>query len=126
MTIRNLDAFIEAMWDWGILMGGFGPVIQPSDLDGCVERNGQFLILEAKSKGAPLKIGQRLTYMAMARRGFFVIVVWGRKDNPEECVTFTPNNPQGSDKQPCDIDRLRTMCHRWYEWACKNPFDLLR
>ena len=63
MTIKNLEAFVENLWDWGFLDECFpGTRIRVTDIDGLVERNGHFLLIEAKSPGKDIPTGQRILF----------------------------------------------------------------
>lgn len=85
MTINNAEAYLRGVWDWGILRGCFGETkIEPTDIDGCVERNGQFLVLETKAPTASVEQGQQITFDRMLSTGrFTVIIVWGETNKPE-------------------------------------------
>lgn len=80
MTIRSLTAFTDAVWDWSMLDGCFGNShIRPSDVDGEVECNGQFLVLEGKGLNGTISDGQARTIEAKRRQGnFTTIVFWGQ------------------------------------------------
>lgn len=119
MTINNIEAFLNGLWDWGILDGCFGGRIKPTDIDGMVERNGLFLVLEAKSPGTHIPTGQALTFEAMRRKGDTTIfIVWGETDNPGEIQIWTRHKIH--DKQKCDLALLRLCCKRWYDFANRN------
>ena len=52
MTIRDAERFMAGVWDWGFLDGAFrNGRVKVSDIDGIVERNGNFLIFETKARG---------------------------------------------------------------------------
>jgi hypothetical protein len=89
MTIRDLAKFVESLPDWAMLRGCFGGFIDPTDIDGCVERGGICLFLEHKLPGVPLKRAQEIAFNALAAQGNSVIVFWGQ-------------SPDGS-----DINRIR-------------------
>ncbi len=113
MTIRNVQAFVDALWDWGILEGCFGTTgIAPTDVDGLVERNGHFLLLEAKGPGVPLKRGQSRTLEALIATGCFtVLVVWGTPGKPERVQIF-PEPPMDANlKVFCGIVEM------WFDLA---------
>ena len=79
MTIRNKDVYMHNLWDWGILSGCFGDKnVAVSDIDGIMERNGQFLVIEAKSIEKEIPMGQSIMFSAMAAMPqFTVLIVWG-------------------------------------------------
>jgi hypothetical protein len=123
MTIRNLDAFIAGIWDWAILNGCFGSTrIAPTDIDGMVERNGQFLVLEAKGPGVPLTKGQSLTLASLQRTGLFtVIVVWGNPGQPEKIRVMTPKKT--IDVNPADLTTLRGWVANWFMYAERHQLE---
>jgi len=116
MTINNLEKFISGLWDWAILDGCFGESrIKPSDIDGIVERNGHFLVLETKDSGASLPKGQEIMFKRMAETGLFtVMIVWGKTDQPERLRVI---HKKGDRDIPCDIELLRDWVDRWYKYA---------
>ena len=91
MTIKNLDKFIAGLWDWAILDGCFGNTqISPTDFDGFVERHGKCLILEAKSPGVSIPVGQMRAFKTLIGTGIFtIIIVWGEKNKPQEIQVMT-------------------------------------
>ena len=118
MTINNPVAFCAGLWDWSILDGCFGDTkIKPTDLEGFVERSGNFLVLETKAPGTQLKAGQMITFRRLINTGFFtVIIVWGETNEPEEIMTLT--KPNGENKHPnASIEMLRRFVGDWFDWA---------
>lgn len=117
MSIEDDKKFMAGIWDWGILMGCFGDSrIEPTDIDGFVERNGRYLVLETKALNAPVKLGQRLTFESMQRDGLHtVIVVWGEKNKPERAQVYTRHKT--TPVFPCNLERLRELVSQWYAYA---------
>jgi hypothetical protein len=115
MTINNQEAFIDSLWDWGILRGCFGDTkIAPTDIDGLVERRGKFLVLEAKGEGVHVKQGQGLTLEALCRTGLFtVIIVWGDKNKPTRLQRWDKAGP--GTPRPCDLVVFRQEVASWFE-----------
>ena len=114
MTINDWEAFKAGVWDWGILDGCFGQTrIAPTDIDGLVERNGKFLVIEAKGLTTDLKLGQRITLEALWRTGLFtIIIIWGETDKPQRLELW---NEQGkSDPYDADLDELRRVVTEWF------------
>lgn len=120
MTINNLDAFVGGLWDWGILRGCFGlSRIQPTDVDGLVEYNGYFLLLEAKRPGVPLKQGQRIMFEALQRTGrFTVVIVWGMQNDPCKLLVMGSKGEKMID--PADLTAFRTVVAQWYMHAHRH------
>jgi hypothetical protein len=117
ITIRDLQRFVDALWDWGILDGCFGNTrIKPTDIDGLVERNGQFLLLEAKGPNAPIPYGQEITFKNLLKTGIFtVIVIWGNPGKPEHMQIYRPDCP--AKKREAGLADLRRVVSEWYRCA---------
>lgn len=116
MTIHRPDLYLESAWDWGILKGCFGTSkIEPTDIDGLVERNGRFLVLEAKKPGVRIKQGQIITFNALRNTGLFtIVIVWGENSNPQEMLVMYP--PPLQPKQgKATLEDLRRVVRWWYE-----------
>jgi len=90
MTIRDLDKYVARLWDWGFLDQCFGATgIRVSDLDGIVERNGRFLVIEAKGTGQAVPVGQARLFRAFVNTGLFtVLVLWGETNKPARMSAF--------------------------------------
>lgn len=118
MTIGNITTFTNNIWDWGILSGCFSATkTAPTDIDGVIEKNGNFLILEAKSPGVSIKTGQQILFDSLHKLGkFTIIVIWGARDSPEEMQVFYPNGRK-TEKKKCNLDDLRNMVAKWYAYA---------
>ena len=117
MTIENAEAYVAGIWDWGILRGCFGDTkIEPTDIDGFVERKGQFLLIEAKDKNAALKTGQRITFEALHKTGFFtVLIAWGETNKPERIELW--HNGKRKVYDPANLEKLRVIVSWWFKWA---------
>lgn len=118
MTIRNLDKYVANLWDWGFLDGCFsGTRIRVSDLDGIVERNGEFLVIEAKSAGAPIPKGQAIMFERMVRTGrHTVFVFWGQPSTPERMRVYSAKFPAGTEFET-DLDGARRLVAAWFSRA---------
>lgn len=119
MTIQNPEAFMDGVWDWGILSGCFGNTqISPTDIDGFVERKGKFLILETKAPGVEVKRGQEITFEALVKfAGAVVIVIWGNRDNPERIKVYSQKEPNGKEYADADVSKLRWLVSSWFQMA---------
>jgi len=117
MTIRNIKKFIESLWDWGCLDGCFGSTkIKPTDIDGLVERNGKFLVIETKLPDNDIPTGQMITFNHMISTGVFTIyVVWGHPGQPERILKMTRNGTQ--EYENADLSDFRELVGSWFEWA---------
>jgi hypothetical protein len=119
MTINNIKSYVDNLWDWGILNGCFGNTnIKPTDIDGIVERNGEFLLLEAKSPHKEIPRGQQIMFNNLMKTGIFTImVIWGNVNKPEE-IQIT-NKLGIGEKEPCDLAKFRESVVRWFSYANK-------
>ena len=113
MTIRNKDNYMACLWDWGFLDDCFGGTrIKITDVDGLVERRGNFLMIEAKSPGAPIPKGQAIMFDKLVKDPKWnVLVVWGKPNEPEEAVVW------GNKKFNADAEKIKDVVRRWYEMA---------
>jgi hypothetical protein len=112
MTIRNMEAFVGGLPDWAMLSGCFGQSVAPTDVDGLVEINGRFLLLEWKGPRATVKRGQARMFDALVSLGVFtVIVIWGESGKPQRGQRW----PKPS--VACDLGALRAVCSAWYAEA---------
>lgn len=117
MTIEDPAAYVAGIWDWGILRGCFGKTkIEPTDIDGLVERKGQFLLIEAKDSNAHLKAGQLFTFARLYKTGVFtILIVWGKTNSPERIELW--NNGKRKTYKPADLRKLRTIVSWWFRWV---------
>lgn len=113
MTIKNLEVFVENLWDWGFLDGCFGGTrIRVTDIDGLVERNGHFLLIEAKSPGKDVPTGQRILFDRLVQdKRWHVLIVWGEANKPEEMQVW------GRRKTRADEATVQRAVRRWFEYA---------
>lgn len=118
MTIRNLDKYVASLWDWGFLNGCFGDTrIKVSDLDGIVERNGEFLVLEAKSPGVSIPKGQQIMFERMVQSGkHTVFVLWGTPSTPERVRVYSAKSPNGVELD-ATVDMIRHFVSAWFNRA---------
>ena len=120
MTINNPEKFVAGLWDWGTLDGCFGDTkIMPTDLDGFVERNGKFLVLETKAPGVEVKRGQQLTFERLVSTGVFtVVLVWGDTNKPCRVTVMTRQTTR--EYTAADMGTLRWIVSSWFQWANRN------
>ena len=105
----------DGLFDWSWTEGCFGQTnIKPMDVDGIVERMGQFLVFETKAKGAPLPNGQRYTLEAMHTTGqYTIMIIWG-KVVPEEFEVWFPS---GEKREYHGVEKAKEVVSRWFEYA---------
>lgn len=121
MSVRDWEKFRESTWDWAVLRGCFGNTkIEPTDIDGAVERNGCFLWFETKLPNAPIPYGQELFYSRLVQdRRHAVIFVWGHPGAPHKLELW-----HGTKKRQylnADMDSLREVVTNWFKYADANP-----
>jgi hypothetical protein len=121
MTIRHdCDAggcYKDRLPDWSILDGCFPRGIRPSDVDGIVELNGFFLMLEWKGADADVSLGQRRLFQNLtggSPKGQ-VLVIYGAKGEPTEIELYQRGKKQF--RQRCDLAFLRWFCQQWGVFA---------
>lgn len=114
MTIKDMNDYVRTLWDWVCLDGCFGvSKIMPSDIDGFVERNGRFLVIETKSPGTELLPGQARAYTELAKLPqFTVLVVWGTPGIVSELEVWGEE-----DRRKATLDTLRWYVSMWYSEA---------
>ena len=97
-VIRNIESFRVAKqkqrgMEWQFLSGCFDYGIMPTDIDGAVERNGNYLLFEEKAVGVDLTIGQSRMLNDMNQKyGMTIFVIWGDTEIPyvEEMSIWRP------------------------------------
>ncbi len=117
MTIRNTDHFMSQLWDWGLLDKCFSPTkIKATDIDGFIERNKKFLVIETKSHNAIVPLGQQIMFNNMIETGLFtILVIWGEANQPEKCLLMT----RKTTKEFLSITEaeLTALVKKWFDYA---------
>lgn len=112
--------YADGLPNWGMLEGCFGAGrIRPSDIDGVVDRNGRFLILESKRVGAQVKEGQHILFQSLAETGLFTVIVFfgdAAACTVKSARVYFPDGGYQPDA-PCDLDGLRARCADWFARA---------
>ena len=124
MPIRSMKGYAKSVWQWcEVLKGCFGnTTIEPSDIDGIVERNGYFLILETKGRNASLSRGQEIMLRRLAKLDkFTVVVVWGDRYKPERLLVMTKKGDKYYDN--ISVIKLRHVVIEWWLEANKDGRD---
>lgn len=129
-NIRDLEGFIGSYWDWEFLNKCFTRGIKVSDIDGIVERNGFFLVLETKRPTAGQPTGQRILFEQMVRTGKFVVIyIWGEPNEPDTISHIEVIKPKvwgqeggfiTSGKRISSEEHLVKVVKSWYKKANKN------
>ena len=114
MTIRNMEFYNTQIWDWGFLNQCFeGTKIKVTDIDGFVERNGKFLLIECKSHNAVVPAGQDIMFKKMIATGLFtILVIWGDANKPERCEIRTSEKVYVY--QNVDTVFIQRLVHGWF------------
>jgi hypothetical protein len=117
--LRSKSANNDGVFDWEWTSGCFGETkITPMDIDGFVERNGQFIVFETKDKGVQVKAGQQIALEQLHKMGRFTIVIIHGKLSPETAEVWYPKTK--AKKHFVGIDEIRNLVSRWYAWADKS------
>ena len=113
MNLRSKSGFMAALWDWEFLNDCFGGTrIRVTDIDGLVERNGKFLVIETKSPGKDIPRGQQILFDQMVETGIFVVlVIWGEPNAPKRAQFW------GCEPMDADEEKIKSLVRRWYDYA---------
>lgn len=77
-NIRSIAAYLQSLWDWTEFNECFAPTkIRITDIDGLVERNGKFLIIDGKKPTAYTPTGQKILFQQLQKTGFTAIFAYG-------------------------------------------------
>ena len=102
--------FLKPAFDWGIA---------PTDIDGIVERNGNYLLFECKHNGKKISIGQARTLKDLnERHGFTIFVVEGF--TADTISGLFVSWPRGVRKEPyknVNSHFLLEKTRQWFDWA---------
>ena len=95
------------------------PQLVPSNVDGILERNGQFLILEWKRPKEKVSEGQRIMLQALAAKpSFMVVIVYGNTDNETVVDSYWLLTPEGKPvKSGVGFESFKEFYRQWYELA---------
>jgi hypothetical protein len=95
------------------------PHLVPSNVDGILERNGQFLIFEWKRPGEKVSEGQRIMLQSLAAKpSFMVVIVYGNTDNETVVDSYWLLTPEGKPvKTGIGFESFKQFYRQWYELA---------
>lgn len=102
--------YIAGLPNWGDLFDVFPRGIQPTDVDGLVEINGKFLVLEEKHFDADLSNGQRYAFERLAMLG------------PVTVFVFRPARPSGLHVKTITARTIATSTHLRWEHISRADF----
>lgn len=120
-NIRNREHFEASWWDWSVYNECFYPTkIRITDVDGLVERRGNFLLIETKMPGASVPTGQSILFDQIAKSSKWnVIVIWGDTGAPQTYQLW------GDAKKKASTKRMKAIFRRWFELAESNEIERL-
>ncbi len=76
MSIKDDIQYKNIYHDYDMFQNCFGTTnIMPTDIDGVVERHGNFLIMEFKPEGKPLSKGQHILYYQLSLLNKFTVII---------------------------------------------------
>lgn len=105
--------YIEQLPDWGDLIDCFPRKIRPTDIDGMVEINGQFLFLEEKSAGKAPDAGQSQALYELSKLPP-VTTVFFRPGAASDLEVLTYGGlRQGQGWQPSTREEFHARIRRW-------------
>ncbi len=129
-TFRNSPSIgFDGAVDWYWVNDAFeGSAISPMDIDGVIERHGNFLIIESKGHGVPVPKGQMITLERFYAFGCVtVLFVWG-KNVPRHyriwCATRFIDGLKHEEIYECTGESLTTLVRQWREHAEQTPRTL--
>jgi len=112
------EEYAKRLWDWTPLNNCFKRGIRFTDVDGIVEANRHFLLLEGKSKNAYLPKGQRMALERLAKLAEFTIIVF--RGDPPNLSTVTEWEVLGKNKQKGNFQEFFNFIQEWFIWAEKD------
>lgn len=96
--------------------------IRVSDIDGVIERNGNLFVLETKSPGASVPLGQKIMFENMWKAGYaHILILWG-EDNKYTRARYYKRGESPVDivLQEDSTSFIRTVIQDWYAWCNKE------
>lgn len=116
-NLQSREKVAERLWDWEFLNSALPGAIRPMDIDGVVEINGNFLILEAKPLGKEIPTGQMIALQnASQKPDFHVLILYGEPSTPEKMRLLGHQ----SDPVNCSIEDVSGLVQRWAQYAKGN------
>ena len=123
--IRNEEHFENSVWNWDCLGDVLPGKLTPSDIDGIIERNGKFLVIETKhARSKTIPKGQYITLKRLHDTGLFtVLIVYGDKDKPQEMDVWYPKDivfgtwGQTTGRKECSVNDMQLLVKWWFKHA---------
>jgi hypothetical protein len=117
-NLRSTETYTRSFWDWTFLNACFVPTkIRVSDIEGIVERHGNFLWIETKYPGENIEEGQRIMHESALKTGrFTVLLIWGEPNRPFSYrLLFANRRPE--EGLVNREDEIAAVVRRWFVWA---------
>ena len=118
------NCYIEQILpNWGVFNECFAPTkIRITDVDGLVERNGQFLFIEAKQNTKTIPIGQRILFEQLTRNAPHISVLLLYADNISQEMDIQEYAEFQDGKMtrgwtPTNTEEMKNFVTRWFKRA---------
>ena len=123
-NIRDMEKFIASLPDWSALNECFGGKVRVSDIDGIVERNGHFLVLETKHQSeCSMPVGQDLMFRALSNIKEFTVAIIRGPIGGEHGLEIRRGGQ--SVELRSNLQTLSRFATRWDECARSRDFSSL-
>lgn len=115
--IKNKELAL-VMWDWSQFHDCFpSDKMSLSDIDGIMERNGYFLIIETKRPNVKIPTGQWILLRTLSKHeNITVMIVWGHKNQPI-ALQFVGQKEQIR----IDLQGMKKYIKEWFDKVDKRP-----
>lgn len=105
--------------DYGFMKGVISENFMPSNIDGILERNGQFIVMEWKREGEKFSKGQEILLRALSKTPCFtLLIITGDTDNGINFKSCWVYNKKGeAEIKYTEYDDFIKYLKFWYEVA---------
>jgi len=116
-------ANFDGVFDWDFLLPAFaGTKIQPTDIDGMVERYGRILLFETKNPDKDIPLGQRIAFETLLKIGegkICLMVLYGKtSDTIVKMEEWWYRNGRIDIKpMECNSQYVLERVKAWFQWA---------
>lgn len=112
-NLRDRETAARRLWDWAELSAAFTGKIRPCDIDGIVEINGHFLVIEAKpAHEMPPDGGQRRVLDELAKLPRFTVLVLYGDPLTGVAVRWQVIGTK-ENSRPCSMAEVVAFCAAW-------------
>ena len=121
MTYIRDKSLIGTLTNWVRVIDALPGKCGVSDIDGIIEKNGFFLVLESKNLNEKLPTGQKILLEALSRQPRFVvcIVTMSRVHGDIEGLQRVHKGVIGNNEL-CDNEEFGELVRGWFEAATKR------